>query len=112
MRVMSPPRVGDADRARAGRSAEAIYRQRYRRWRARTRVAVLLAIVPVPAIMLVCSIVWPGFRTFDLGAAVGVTTTLPFVLTLVPPEHIDRWRRGAEAERRTAKALRRLSAAG
>jgi hypothetical protein len=95
----------------AGQSAEAEYRARYRRWRARTWFVVALAMVPVPALMVVGSLVWPAHESFFLGMAVGSTITFPFIVSFAP-EHIDRWRRGAEAEKRTAKELRRLENQG
>jgi len=64
--------------------------------------------VPVPLMMLFFSWIWPAHHSFYLGASVGVSMTLPFILGVAAPDHIDRWRRGAEAEKWTAKELRRL----
>lgn len=69
-------------------------------------------LVPVPVIMVVASLLSPAHQSFYLGTAVGVTMTLPFMLVLATPEHIDRWRRGAEGEKRTARALRPLEPNG
>ena len=70
--------------------------------RPRLALALLLVLSPVvPA-------VWLGGAAVDLlavfyaGAMVGM---LMWVWD-APPEHIERWRRGAEGERRTAKQLR------
>lgn len=76
------------------------------------RLYVLLAMVPVPAVMLLSALLWPAHHSFLLGIAIGSCMTLPFVLDLAAPEHIDRRRRGAEGEKRTAKTLRSLTKQG
>lgn len=76
------------------------------------RPYVLVAMVPVPAVMLVGALLWPVHHSFFLGVAVGSCMTLPFALDLAAPEHVDRWRRGADGEKRTAKALRGLAKKG
>lgn len=47
-----------------------------------------------------------------LGLAAGCAVGLYVAFRETPPEHVDRWARGAEGERRTAKELERLSEAG
>ena len=101
-----------ADRVGAGRSAQERYRARYRAWRARTRLLRLAALLPVPLVMLAFASVWPAFSQFAFGVAVGSTITFALAITLAVPEHIERWQWGAEAERRTARALRALAKRG
>jgi hypothetical protein len=101
-----------AERVGAGGSAQAIYRARYRAWRERTRRAWLLAILPMPLLTLGAAFAFPADRWFLVGLGVGATVTLALATVLFVPEHIDRWRRGAEAERQTAKQLRALVRAG
>ena len=47
-----------------------------------------------------------------LRTALGSIVTFAAALSLATPEHVERWRVGAEAEKRTAKALRRLTKRG
>ena len=101
-----------ADRVGAGRSAEERYRAGYRAWRSRTRLTWLVAMLPVPALSLVYASVWPMYSLLAFGVAVGSTATFALTTTLVVPEHVERWRWGAEAEKRTAKALRALARRG
>lgn len=68
--------------------------------------------LPVPAIVLAIANLWPYHREFAFGAAAGSIATFALAVTLATPEHIERWRRGAEAEKRTAKALRGLTRRG
>jgi Nuclease-related domain len=109
---MSRLRLSYADRVGAGKSADRQYQKRYRSWRTRTRLAVLVAMVPVVVLMLGASFLWPSHRALYLGVALGSSMTLPFLLGLAAPEHIDRWRRGADAEKWTAKELRALTKQG
>jgi Nuclease-related domain len=92
----------------AGGSAERMYRSRYRHWRNRTRLVALLATLPVLLLMVAFSLVWPSHRSLYLGFGVGAAAALVLAFGLAAPEHIDRWRRGAEAEKRTAGELARL----
>ena len=101
-----------ADRVGAGRSAEKRYRAGYRAWRSRTRLIWLVAMLPVPALSLMYAWVWPAYSLLAFGVALGSTTTFALVPTLIVPEHLERWRWGAEAEKRTAKALRALARRG
>lgn len=49
---------------------------------------------------------------FFAGFAVGAVAAMVLTLSDSPPWHIERWRLGAEGERRTAKALRPLTRRG
>jgi hypothetical protein len=66
----------------------------------------------ISATMLAFAIVWPQDSLFYLGLAAGALIALPFVVDSLAPEHVDRWRRGAEAEKRTARELRPLVTSG
>jgi hypothetical protein len=53
--------------------------------------------------------IWPAYRLFAFGTAVGSTITFALTITLVVPEHVERWRWGAEAEKRTARRSHHVS---
>jgi Nuclease-related domain len=110
--AMSRLVISYADRVGAGRSAEARYRALYRAWRARTRLVWLVAMLPVPLLMLAVAWIWPADTSLALGTAVGATVMFALSITLMAPQHIDSWRQGAEGEKRTAKALRGLARRG
>jgi Nuclease-related domain len=95
-----------------GGSAERAYRARYRSWRTRTRLIALLATLPVLFVMAASSLVEPAHRSLYFGVGLGSTVTLVLASGLAAPEHVDRWRRGAEAEKRTARELARLEPSG
>ncbi len=99
-------------RQTAGASAERVYRRRYRRWRSRTRLATLLGTPPLLLVMAVSSVVWPAHGSLYFGVALGSTATLVLAFGLAAPEHVDRWRRGGEAEKRTARELAHLERRG
>jgi len=99
-------------RSGAGRSANERYQQRYGAWRRRVWKYVLTGAVGVAAVELIAWALWPGHGSFYLGLALGMGMSFCVVVLGNPPEHIDRWRRGAEGERRTARALRRLPSHG
>ncbi len=109
---MSHLAISYADRVGAGRSAQERYRARYRAWRARTRLISLVAMLPVPLLTLAYVSIWPTYRLFAFGVAIGSTITFALTITLAVPEHVERWRWGAEAEKRTARALRALARRG
>lgn len=109
---MSRLAISYADRVGAGRSAEARYRTRYRAWRARTRLVSLVAMLPVPLLTLAYVSIWPAYRLFTFGVALGSTMTFALTITLAVPDRVERWRWGAEAEKRTARALRALARRG
>lgn len=64
--------------------------------------------MPLSIWVLIVWLLWPEHRSFELGLAVGALITFPFVLSFAAPEHVDRWRRGADGEKWTAKELRKL----
>jgi hypothetical protein len=107
------PVMGVRTDTAAGVSAMGRFVRDRGRWRRRVvRRAMLVATGPVAA-ALVAETVW-GTSSLDwalgffFGAAVGV---LAWVWD-APPAYIENWRRGAEGERRTARALRDLERDG
>jgi hypothetical protein len=109
---MNRPRLTYADRVGAGASADARYRTLLRAWRARTRLAVLLAMLPILGVMLLCALLVPAFSQLYLGMGLGAIAALYMALTLSAPEYIDRLRRGSEGEKQTAAALKPLAKQG
>lgn len=71
-------------------------------------MGVLLATLPLLLLVLAFSLAWPEHRSLYLGIGLGSFLTLVLAVGLAAPEHVDRWRRGAEAEKRTGKELSQL----
>src|SRR3954453_18359162 len=93
-------------RTAAGGFAQRHFDEVYRPWRRKMRLAFPLAVVMMVPPLLIFAIFLPHqFKTFVVFAA-GCLSGLYLTLIDAPPEWIDRWRRGAEAERRTEKQLR------
>lgn len=102
-------RLSYADRVGAGASADARYRELFDAWWSRNRVFVLVAVVPLLLIVLLSSLLWPAQRSFSAGLGIGAAVVLYIAAaSLYAPEHIDRWRRGSEAEKQTARQLKSL----
>lgn len=97
-----------SDRKQAGRSAEARFQEGLTRWRKRRgkAFAALSAVFLAPAVLAwaMAPDPWSTIALFLAGAFFGM---LAFAWDS-PPEFIESWRRGAEGERKTAKALRPL----
>src|SRR4051794_7190161 len=100
--------IGYGARCCAGSTAHARFDQRYSRWRRRIEPIVLMLCVPLGLLVLSPAVLWPDHLEFFAGLAVGAMLALYLSCIDAPPEHIDRWRRGAEGERMTARELRRL----
>jgi hypothetical protein len=102
-------RLSYADRVGAGASADARYRELFGAWWSRNRVIALVAVVPLLLYVLVVTLIWPAQHTFSAGLGIGAAAVL-YIATasLYAPEHIDRWHRGSEAEKRTARHLKPL----
>ncbi len=95
-----------------GAFAAARFKDRHRLWKSRVRPWVFVAMLPTGLILLAASRIWPQQSGFYLGAAIGTFATAFVALLDGPPEHIDRWRRGADGERATARQLRPLAKTG
>lgn len=68
--------------------------------------------LPLLAWFVATYLLVPNLRAYAIGAALGIGVTLYLSLLDEPPDWIKKWERGAEGERQTAKALRRLERAG
>jgi hypothetical protein len=100
-----------ADRVGAGASANARFRELSGAWWARNRVIGLASTIPLLLLALVCTLLWPAHRGFFAGFGIGSAIVLYATAASFFPEHIDRWQRGAEGEKRTARRLRPLARA-
>ncbi len=94
---------------RPGQFAEERFKARRKAWLRRVWWAFPLAGLVVVATMVGLALALtpkhPGFLIgFGLGAAIGMV----MALLDSPPAHIERWRSGAEGEKRTARAVRSL----
>ncbi|MEA2371438.1 MAG: hypothetical protein QOH12_1832 [Solirubrobacteraceae bacterium] len=94
---------------RPGQFAEERFKARRRAWLRRVwwafPLAALVVVATTVGLALALTPKHPGLTIgFGVGAAVGM------VMALIdsPPAHIERWRAGAEGEKRTARAVRRL----
>jgi len=97
-----------SDRKQAGRSAEARFQAGLALWRKRRRKAFALVssvfLAPAVIVWVAAPDPWSTIALFLAGAFFGM---LAFAWDS-PPEFIESWRRGAEGERKTARALRPL----
>jgi hypothetical protein len=98
----------DPPTRKAGHFANERFRARHRAWLHRVGVAIAELAVTVAF----GSLFQPDHMSFYWGLGLGIALTTLVALGDSPPEHIDRWRRGAEGEKSTAKKLRRLSRDG
>jgi hypothetical protein len=100
------------DRKEAGRSADERFQAGLTAWRKRRRKAFAVVgavcIAPAAIAYFTAPTPWNEISLFLAGAFFGM---LAFAWDS-PPEFIESWRRGAEGERRTAKALRPLTRHG
>jgi hypothetical protein len=71
-------------------------------------VAPLLGVIELAVVIGLGRALQPMHLEFYAGMGVGIAITMTMVFWDSPPHHIDRWRLGAEGEKATAKALRRL----
>jgi hypothetical protein len=71
-------------------------------------VAPLIGLVELAVAIGLGRALQPTHLEFYAGMGVGIAITITMVFWDSPPHHIDRWRLGAEGEKATAKALRRL----
>jgi hypothetical protein len=100
-------------RRSAGRSAEAQFGAAREAWRRRVLRRIRLWLYAVLAALFVLEWRWGGhLLDWTLGLAFGALMALGLWVYDSPPKHIEDWRTGAEAERRTAKALRAIERDG
>lgn len=91
----------------AGRAAAAYYERAFGAWRRRLR-APLYGVGLLVGVGAVSLWLYSPQGEFMAGIWLGATWGMILWALGEPPEYIARWKRGAEAERRTAKTLRSL----
>jgi hypothetical protein len=110
-------RSGEADERRrmvnlrreaAGRSLGRHFKLVRKRWRRRMAPTIILVTTSLLACALLVRLFLPWGPQFNAGVIVGAALVLFLWMWDEPPEVISKWARGAEGERMTAKALRRL----
>jgi hypothetical protein len=102
-------RVRDHVARKPGQFADERFRARHRAWL--KRVQWLLAAVALGELAVAVALgalLQPHHIGFYWGLGLGIASTTLIALGDSPPEHIDRWRRGADGEKATAKQLRGL----
>lgn len=92
-------------RCGAGRGAQRKHEVAIKRWRERVLKKLRLPLVGTALILIGPEATSPHFTSWCLGLVLGALLGVYFALREMPPPHIERWRRGAEGETRTAGAL-------
>lgn len=96
----------------AGQYAEKRYRRGRRSWRRSARRPLAITCGPFIAAGIVVLVVDTQLLSWAGGAVFGVFTALWIVIRESPPRYVENWLAGAEGERKTAQALRRLERKG
>lgn len=97
----------------AGRYAEQRYRAGLRSWRRDVSRPILGFLLPLSVAAVSGAVLLGGSDWwFAAGLVSGGTIALFVVVRDLPPDHVVRWRRGAEGERRTARVLEALAGEG
>lgn len=120
LRAISGSRGAADDRAmdltrhqpRAGRHADRWFRETYRPWRRKARLAFAAVAPAMGGVIMALALVWPTWWRFFAACTVGALCALYPCLIDSPPEWIERKRRGRDGERRTEKRLRALERRG
>jgi hypothetical protein len=92
----------------AGQGAQRKHQAAIKRWRRRVLRKLWLPFGSVGLVLIVLEMVDRHLTSWFLGIALGVLIAVYIALRESPPAHIERWRTGAEGERRTAGALAAL----
>jgi hypothetical protein len=96
-----------------GQFAEERFRARRRAWLRRIWWALPLgALSEIGLFAGLGAVFAPRHMSFFWGLGIGVGVTMAAILADSPPHHIERWRQGADGEKATARALRRLTRNG
>lgn len=96
-------------RSCAGRYATDRYERGVRAYRRRIRWPLLIVVVPIFAFGIGVMLSHKIDRwSLAAGAAIAVGIAFSIYTLGEPPQHVQNWKRGAEGERRTAKALKPL----
>src|SRR2546425_1787774 len=96
----------------AGRYAEERYRRGLRGWRSRTRPILVLFLGPFVLAGVVGGLFAGHLLSWGMGLICGVGAGVWMTMRDSPPGYIEKWHDGAEGERKTEKALRKLDRAG
>jgi len=96
----------------AGRGAQDKHDDAARRWRRRVLRRLQVPFGAVAVLLIVLEMTNRDLTSWCLGLGLGVLIGIYTVLRDSPPAHIERWRRGAEGERRTARSLAPLRRSG
>src|SRR4051812_12002759 len=97
---------------RAGVSAQRRFRNARREWRRAIRVPLFVVVGALGMVAVLPRVFSPWHPVFDSGLVCGAAIALFVAIWDEPPQFIAKWGRGAEGERRTAKALRPLKRSG
>jgi hypothetical protein len=97
-----------AEAPRAGGYAEQRYQRGLRAWRSRTRPILLVFLGPFIAAGFVGLVLDGHLLSWALGFACGVAVGVWLTMRDSPPRYVGNWHDGAEGERKTEKALRKL----
>jgi hypothetical protein len=105
--------VRSTRRARAGRYAHERYEKGLRAYRRRIRWPLILIVVPLFAFTLGVML---SHKLDQWSVAAAATLTVGIALTVYtlgePPQHVQKWKRGGEGERKTERALKPLERQG
>ncbi len=101
-----------AEAPRAGGYAEQRYQRGLRAWRSRTRPILLVFLGPFIAAGFVGLVLDGHLLSWALGFACGVAVGVWLTMRDSPPRYVENWHDGAEGERKTEKALRKLEKTG
>ncbi len=88
------------------------YRAGLRSWRRRVVARFALLLAPVCVVAFVVGFVNGDPSSFTAGMVFGAIVALVMMAADSPPHYVERWGIGADAERRTARALRALERRG
>lgn len=92
--------------------AEERYRRGHRSWRRSARRPLAVSGGPFIVGGLVVLVVDGHLLSWAGGAVFGLFTAIWIVIRETPPRYVEKWQEGAEGERKTARALRRLERKG
>lgn len=92
-----------------GQFADERFRRRRRAWRKRIGwILAVTAIVEIAFVVGMGLLLRSSDMAFFWGSGIGIALTFIAFALESPPAYIENWRQGAEGEKRTARALRRL----
>ena len=96
----------------AGRRADAIYREGLAAWRRKVTPLATLVMLPFMAAGVALGVYTDDAWRFFGGALFGVAFAVVLWVRDTPPQYLENWATGAEGERKTERALRKLAKSG